>query len=82
MAQHDGLHEPPGPPDMRLGSLAINARGQLDVGVDLTGDRVAQSHHFEFALDQSYLPAFIAEGENVLHRFPVTGTRDGSAGAR
>jgi hypothetical protein len=159
MTQHDGLHEPPGSPDMRLGSLAIwvrgrefsdsldyrdanwltvlmqvdaayavvqaegpilhagelsdmvdgcrrlyremkgelvfeaiepnfrlkmaiDARGQLDVGVDLTGDPLAQAHHFEFALDQSYLPAFIAGGETVLHRFPIKGSRDGSAGLR
>jgi hypothetical protein len=159
MAQHDGLHEPPGPPDMRLGSLAIwvrgrelsdsqdywdanwlsvliqvdaayavvqaegpilhagevsdlvegckrlyremtgefvfdaiepnvrlklaiNARGQLDVGVDLTADNLAQSHHFEFALDQSYLPAFIAGGQDVLLKFPIRGSREGPAGGR
>jgi hypothetical protein len=62
--------------------MAIDARGQLDVGVDLTGDPLAQAHHFEFALDQSYLPAFIAGGETVLHRFPIKGSRDGSAGLR
>jgi hypothetical protein len=55
--------------------LAINARGQLDVGVDLTGDHLAQSHHFDFALDQSYLPAFIAGGEDVLRRYPIRGSR-------
>jgi hypothetical protein len=58
-------------------TLAINARGQLDVGVDLTGDHLSQSHHFGFTLDQSYLPAFIAGGEDVLRRFPITGSRDG-----
>lgn len=63
-------------PNLRL-KLAINARGQLDVGVDLTGDHLAQSHHFDFALDQSYLPAFIEGGEDVLRRFPVRGSRDG-----
>jgi hypothetical protein len=159
MTHHDGLHEPPGPPDMRLGSmaiwvrgrefsdsedywdanwlsvlmqvdaayavvqaegpilhagelsdlvegcmrlyrdmagdvvfnpiepnvrlkLAINARGQLDVGVDLTADHLAQSHHFDFALDQSYLPAFIAGGQDVLQKFPIRGSRDGSDGSR
>ena len=157
MTQHDGLHEPLGPPDMRLGSLAIwvrgrefsdsqayrdanwlnvlmqvdaayavvqaegpilhagelsdlvegcrrlyrdmtgefafdaaepnfrvklaiNARGQLDVGVDLTADQLTQTHHFEFALDQSYLPAFIAGGQDVLQRFPIRGTRERSDG--
>lgn len=68
-------------PNFRL-KLAINARGQLDVGVDLTGDHLAQRHHVEFALDQSYLPAFIAGGEDVLQRFPIRGSRDGSPGAR
>lgn len=63
-------------PNFRL-KLAINARGQLDVGVDLTGDHLAQSHHFDFALDQSYLPAFIEGGEDVLRRFPIRGSRDG-----
>ncbi len=159
MAHHDGLHEPAGLPDMRLGSLAIwvrgrefsdsqdyrdanwlnvlvqvdaayavvqaegpilhagelsdlvegckrlyrdmkgelvfeatepnvclklaiDARGQLDVGVDLTADPRAQSHHFQFALDQSYLPGFIAGGQNVLLKFPIKGSRDGSEGSR
>jgi hypothetical protein len=63
-------------PNFRL-KLAINARGQLDVGVDLTGDHLAQSHHFDFALDQSYLPAFIEGGEDALRRFPIRGPRDG-----
>jgi len=62
-------------PHFRL-KLALNARGQLDVGVDLTADQLTQTHHFEFALDQSYLPAFIAGGENVLERFPIKGSRD------
>jgi hypothetical protein len=57
-------------------TLAINARGQLDVGLDLTGDPLAQRHHFDFALDQSYLPAFIDGGEDILRRFPVRGSRD------
>jgi hypothetical protein len=77
MTIHSGLHSPPGAPDMQLRSLAINARGQLDVGVDLTGDHLAQSHHFDFALDQSYLPAFIEGGEETLRRFPIRGSRDG-----
>ncbi len=68
-------------PNLRL-KLAIDARGQLDVGVDLTADHLVQSHHFGFALDQSYLPAFIAGGENVLYRFPVRGSRDESNGPR
>ncbi len=153
MARHDGLHEPPGSPDMRLGSLSIwvrgrefsdsrdyrdanwlsvlmqvdaayavvqaegpilhagelsdlidgckrlyrqmtgefvfdaiepnfrvklgiDVRGQLGVSLDLSADPLAQSHHFEFALDQSYLPAFIAGGENVLLKFPISGSRD------
>jgi hypothetical protein len=63
-------------PNFRL-KLVVNARGQLDVGVDLTGDHLAQRHHFDFALDQSYLPAFIAGGEDVLRRFPIRGSREG-----
>jgi hypothetical protein len=63
-------------PNFRL-KLAINARGQLNVGVDLTGDHLAQSHHFDFALDQSYLPAFIEGGEEVLRRFPIRGSQEG-----
>jgi hypothetical protein len=62
-------------PNLHL-RLAVNARGQLDVGVDLTGDHLAQSHHFDFALDQSYLPAFIGGGEDILRRFPIRGSRD------
>ena len=66
-------------PNFRL-KLAIDARGQLGVSLDLSADPVVQSHHFEFALDQSYLPAFIAGGENVLFRFPIRGSRNGAGG--
>jgi hypothetical protein len=68
-------------PNFRM-KLGIDVRGQLKVGVDLTADRLAQSHHFEFALDQSYLPAFIAGGQNILERYPIVGSRDESDGSR
>jgi hypothetical protein len=68
MTQHDGLHEPSGPPDMRLGSLAIWVCGR------------------QFSDSQDYcdanLPTSIAGGQNVLERFPIVGSRNGSAGLR
>jgi hypothetical protein len=58
--------------------LSLNPRGQLAFHVDLTADVATQRHHFEFELDQSYLPGFIRAGEEALRRFPVRGSTDRS----
>jgi len=50
-------------------TLKVNAQGQLDVGIDISGDCLTQRHHFDFELDQSYLPRFIAGAEAVLQKY-------------
>ena len=49
-------------------TLKMNAQGQLDVGIDISADCLRQRHHFDFELDQSYLPHFIAGAEAVLQK--------------
>ena len=48
--------------------------GHLRVRVEITPDHLAQGHWFEFEIDQSYLPAAVAQLESVLVAFPVRGT--------
>jgi len=50
-------------------TLKMNAQGQLDVGIEISADCLTQRHHFDFELDQSYLPHFIAGAEAVLQKY-------------
>jgi hypothetical protein len=47
--------------------------GQLGLTVNITPDQVWQDHRFQFGLDQSYLPALLAAGRNLMRRYPVRG---------
>ena len=47
--------------------------GGLSVLVDLTADHLAQSHRFEFAVDQSHLPTIVCSLDEVLKTFPIRG---------
>ena len=47
--------------------------GHLRVRVEITPDHLAQGHWFEFEIDQSDLPAAVAQLESVLVAFPVRG---------
>jgi hypothetical protein len=40
---------------------------------EITSDHIAQGHWFELEIDQSYLPATIAQLESVLAQFPIRG---------
>ena len=50
--------------------------GHLRVRVEITPDHLTQGHWFEFEIDQSYLPAAVAQLESVLVEFPVRGISD------
>mgnify|MGYP001062776523 CR=1 FL=1 len=54
-------------------ALATDALGHISVEVSITPDHMAQSHHFSFAVDQTFLPPLIKSCERVLDRFPIIG---------
>jgi hypothetical protein len=52
---------------------AVDRAGHVRVRADITSDHLTQGHWFEFEIDQSYLPAAVAELELILVAFPVRG---------
>jgi hypothetical protein len=52
---------------------ATDGTGHLRERVEITPDHLAQCHWFEFEIDQSYLPAAVAQLDSVLVAFPVRG---------
>jgi len=60
-------------PNVKVRVTASDRAGHLNVRAEITPDNLAQGHWFDFEIDQSYLPATIAQLESVLTRFPVRG---------
>jgi hypothetical protein len=60
-------------PNVRVRVATSDAAGHLAVRAEITPDHLAQGHWFEFEVDQSYLPATVAQLESVLTEFPVKG---------
>lgn len=50
-------------------ALSADHTGGVAVSVQITPDTLRQEHRFSFALDQSYLPEFLAQGRRLLNRF-------------
>lgn len=60
-------------PNVVVRIAAADSAGHLRVRVEVSPDHLAQGHWFEFEIDQSYLPAAVAQLESVLAAFPVRG---------
>jgi hypothetical protein len=60
-------------PHVRVDVSADDARGQLQVRVELTPEPQVQGHWFAFALDPSYLALTVEQLDAVLALFPVRG---------
>jgi hypothetical protein len=60
-------------PNVAVRVTTADGAGHLRVRVDVTPDHITQAHWFEFEIDQSYLPAAVAQLESVLAAFPVRG---------
>lgn len=60
-------------PNVRVRVAPTDGAGHLRVRAEITPDHLAQGHWFEFEIDQSYLPATVAQLESVLVAFPVRG---------
>ena len=54
--------------------VVVGVRGNVEVTIEITPDHLAQSHRFEFAIDQSYLGATLSGCRRLLARFPVKGS--------
>ncbi len=60
-------------PNLQLSLASEDEVGHIILRVTITPDHFAQSHSFEFDIDQSYLPGLIAESATVLKEHPVRG---------
>jgi hypothetical protein len=58
-------------PNVKVRVTASDGAGHLNVRAEITPDHLTQGHWFEFEIDQSYLPATVAQLEAVLAQFPV-----------
>jgi len=58
-------------PNVVVRVLTADRTGHVAVEVELTPDHLTQEHRFEFAIDQSHLPAVITQCNGVLERYPV-----------
>lgn len=58
-------------PNVRVRVASSDGAGHLHVRAEITPDNLSQGHWFEFEIDQSYLPATVAQLESVLMEFPV-----------
>ena|SRR5215468_4101522 len=58
-------------PELRVLIGQIDRQGHLVLRVEITPDPVTQQHSFEFAIDQSYLPALLSEVNAVLREYPI-----------
>jgi hypothetical protein len=61
-------------PNVRVRVTVCDGAGHLNLRAEITPDHLIQGHWFEFAIDQSYLPAALAQLESILAQFPVRNT--------
>jgi hypothetical protein len=59
-------------PELRV-ELRMQSLGQIVMAVDITPELTTQKHSFEFAIDQSHLPAFLRQCNQVLDDYPIRG---------
>jgi hypothetical protein len=59
-------------------TVVCGSLGQVEVTVDITPGQLTQSHHFVFAIDQSYLPKVVSDCGRILDAFPVKSDPDSS----
>lgn len=51
--------------------MAVDKTGHMTMQVDILSDHLTNWHHFQFEIDQSYLPQLIRECRSVLNDFPI-----------
>ncbi len=56
--------------------MAVDKTGHMTMQVDILSDHLTNLHHFQFELDQSYLPQLIRECRSLLDDFPIYAQED------
>jgi len=57
-----------------MAEMACDRLGHIKLTVNITPDLVTQAHRFYFDLDQSHLPAIMADCQRAMERFPIKGS--------
>jgi hypothetical protein len=60
-------------PELRILLERTDRLGHLRAKVDITADHLAQSHRFEFDIDQSYLPGIVDDCAAIIRAYPIRG---------
>ncbi len=58
-------------------ALEATSLGHITMDVSITPEHLTRKHWFQFAIDQSYLPALIAQCRAILEAYPLRGERTG-----
>lgn len=61
-------------PNLHLTLQAVDRVGHLELQVTITPNHLTQEHVFKMELDQSHLPAVLAQCEQLLQAWPIRGT--------
>ena len=60
-------------PELAVSLAIADCLGHLRLQVELTPDRLTQSHKMEFDIDQSYLPGIIKQCSAIVWEYPIRG---------
>jgi hypothetical protein len=60
-------------PNLVVTLRATDRLGHIEMSVHITPNHMTQLHEIKFAIDQSYLPAILAECRAILQAYPVRG---------
>lgn len=63
-------------PELKLSLEVIDRLGHVRAQVEITPDHLAQTHRFEFEVDQSYLPGIMRQCSAIVQEYPIRGQRD------
>lgn len=60
-------------PELKVSLETADRLGHIRTQVEITPDNLAQSHWFEFEVDQSYLPNIITKCASIMQKYPIRG---------
>lgn len=61
-------------PELKVSLEVSDSAGHIRAQVEITPDHLAQSHRFEFEVDQSYLPGIVQQCLEIAREYPIRGT--------
>ncbi|HHI80590.1 MAG TPA: hypothetical protein ENK02_11485 [Planctomycetes bacterium] len=63
-------------PELKVSLEVADGLGHVRVLVEITPDHLAQSHRFEFEMDQSNLTAIIQQCLAIVQKYPICGEQN------